>query len=515
MQIRIDKPYLWIPTDKHEREEKLHFYLDGEKIHEADIRLGTKEKGYMAFMDLHKYLGKTVEIQCGSEEKLQELFCSEELPAEEYPYRPLLHFAPRSGWHNDPNGMIYADGRYHLFYQWNPYGVTWGNMHWGHAVSEDLSTWEDWGPALVPDKNGTVYSGCAIQDHDNVSGLGKDALLFYYTAAGGRNQWSTDEGNRFCQRLAYSLDGGKTLKLTEHVCVPFVVNENRDPKVFYHEESRGYIMILYLDGNAFAIYRSDNLLDWEETQKFEIPGMWECPDLFSLPVKNQPGEKQWVFWSADGYYMVGDFDGYQFLPREERKMAYSSRLPYAAQTFSGTGDRVISMAWLRMKNTRGNYCGLMSLPTVLSLYKETDGYRICFDLVEELSRREEEWKTLDGMEICSNGKGIRLLLESDGTQTGEWRLNLGKLRVSVDFTNGSICALQEDGWTVAAQAFFQKEKKQQISMIIDQEAIEFFAEDGKIYGVAELEENILGKRLTVTSSESPRVSCRWCTYKND
>lgn len=133
---------------------------------------------------------------------------------------------------------------YHLYCQYNPYGYEWGNMHWTHAVSKDLLTFEDQGVVMEPDEYGTVYSGCAIKDEKNLLGYGKDTLLFYYTAAGGRNDWSKEAGNLFNQRLAYSIDGGKTL-IKSDLMLPYIVGENRDPKIFWHDEAQHYVCIIF------------------------------------------------------------------------------------------------------------------------------------------------------------------------------------------------------------------------------------------------------------------------------
>lgn len=344
MILNVEKPYIWLPVSKNAPERKLHFYIEGKKIQEIDIHLGKTDCEFYGCWDASAFLGKDLQVEGADKELLEGIFCYGKPYDNVYPYRPKLHAAPATGWHNDPNGMVYADGFYHLYYQWNPYGSMWGNMQWGHVKSKDLYHWEQEGLAIAPDETGTVYSGCGIQDKDNLTGYGEGTLLYFYTAAGGRNQWSVDAGNLFTQRLAYSTDGGKTLQRSEKFCMPHIVNENRDPKVFYHKESKAFIMVLYLDGYDFAVYRSTDLLNWEETQRISEPGMWECPDLLELEVKNAPGEKRWVFWSADGYYMTGEFDGYKFKPDGCRKSGYSSVLPYAAQTFSGVDDRVISMA---------------------------------------------------------------------------------------------------------------------------------------------------------------------------
>ena len=511
MTLKIGKPYIWLPVSKNAPETKLHFFIEGKKVQEIDIHLCKTDCEFYGCWDASAFVGKEIQIEGADKELLEGIFCYEKPYENVYPYRPKLHFAPVTGWHNDPNGMIYADGFYHLYYQWNPYGTGWGNMHWGHVKSKDMYHWEQEGMAMAPDEKGTVYSGCAIQDKDNLTGCGKDALLFYYTAAGGRNQWSEDAGNLFTQRLAFSVDGGKTLQRSEKFCLPHIVNENRDPKIFYHKESQAFIMVLYLDGYDFAIYRSEDLLNWEETQRISEPGMWECPDLFELEVKNVPGEKKWVFWSADGYYMIGKFDGYTFKVESTRRSAYSSVLPYAAQSFSGVDGRVVSMAWLRMKNDRGNYRGLMSLPTELSLEKEGNEYKICFAPAKELENLETEWYDNLKDTICPAGEACRIVLNPEAGTKGEWRLTIGKLRLTADFYSG-ILSIED----TEAHVYYMKEKisaEQEISFIFDQEVIEVFAENGKVYGTAETEENILGMDWELFRTEELKISEKMCRYK--
>lgn len=492
MILKITKPYLLFPVTEAAEKTKLHFYIEGKKVQEIDVRIGKGSCDFYTFWDVSPYLGKEMTVECLSDDVSAQINLSDEKPRTDYPFRPKLHACPQWGWNNDPNGMVYADGVYHLYFQWNPYGTTWGNMHWCHVTSRDLYHWEYQGEALAPDEKGTMYSGCAVQDTDNLLGYGKDALLFYYTAAGGRNQWSADAGNLFTQRLAYSVDGGKTLEFSDKFLMPHVVNENRDPKIFFHKESGGYVMALYLDGNEFALYRSANLKDWQETQRITVPGMWECPDLYELEVKNVPGEKKWVFWSADGYYLTGEFDGYTFTPESGRKMAYSSQLPYAAQTFWGISGRVVSMAWLRMKNNRGNYRGLMSLPTELSLVKEKGEYRMRFEPARELEDFAGEWQELSAESFSPEGKAAEFVLSTQGNDSGCWEMMIGTILIAVDGYEGIFSISDTVSRTYYVRASFDVKKEQKLRMVLDQEVIEFFGENGTIYGIAEMPENILG-----------------------
>lgn len=277
--------------------------------------------------------------------------------------RPSIHFTPQTGWMNDPNGLVYADGVYHLYFQHNPFDVQWENMSWGHAVSKDLLHWEQKDDVLFPDETGTMFSGSSIVNDHKMLGLPEDALVFFYTAAGNNNKWSA--GKQFTQRVAYSTDGGETLHKLNKGVLPAVCMENRDPKVFWHEKSSAYIMTLWLEESDFGIFRSTDLLNWEQTDRLTFKEAWECPDLLCL--KDEKENETWMFWSADGYYFWGDFDGFKFQTDGVRHAAYINKMAYAAQTYSNTGNRVISVPWLRLPNRGRNYTGAMGLPREFSV----------------------------------------------------------------------------------------------------------------------------------------------------
>ncbi len=292
---------------------------------------------------------------------------------------PKVHFAAKYGWINDPNGLIYHDGIYEIYFQHNPYGTQWGNMTWGHARTRDFLSYEELTPVLHPDENGTMFSGCGIINERGLLGLPKDALLLFYTAAGGTNPES--EGKEFTIRMAYSLDGGNTYVKSGEPVLESLATENRDPKVFWHEESLSYILVLWLDKEDFAIFRSSDLKQFMLSQRLTLEGGFECPDLFCLPVEGENYSK-WVFWAADGSYYVGDFDGYQFTQTQERKIAYERiyengeekpSLAYAAQTYFGVGDKVMSVPWLKTDCVAEQTTGVLGLPRYFSLKETTEG----------------------------------------------------------------------------------------------------------------------------------------------
>lgn len=269
-------------------------------------------------------------------------------------YRPEYHHTPAYGWMNDPNGMFYKDGAWHLYFQHNPYGSQWENMTWGHSTSKDLVHWEYQGDAVEPDALGTVFSGSAVVDKDNTAGFGKDAIVALYTSA-GENQ---------TQSLAYSTDDGMTFtKYEGNPVITSNVPDFRDPHMFWNEDIKKWNMILAA-GQQMNIYSSDNLKDWKLESSFgreygNHDGVWECPDLMKLKVRGTNKEK-WMlvcninpggpFGGSATQYFVGDFDGYKFTceskPEVTKWMDYGKD-HYATVTFDNAPEgRHVALAWM-------------------------------------------------------------------------------------------------------------------------------------------------------------------------
>lgn len=319
---------------------------------------------------------------------------SDAAPPRDEPLRPQFHFTAPAGWLNDPNGLVCVGGEWHLFYQWRPQPEDGPDKHWGHAVSRDLLHWTDLPVALSPDENGSVWSGSAVVDAGNVLGLRKGrtpVLAAFYTAAGGITPESA--GKRFTQFLATSSDRGRTwVRHPRNPVLAHVVGENRDPKVVFHAPTGRWIMALYLTGHTYGLFASADLLRWEEIQRLEMPGCSECPDFFEMPVEGEPGQRRWVFTAANGWYLVGTFDGREF--RREFGPAPQDAGPnhYAVQTFSGVprGDgRTIQIAWM----AGGQYPGMpftqqMGVPSELTLRRDPSGsgWRLHRTPVRELRR---------------------------------------------------------------------------------------------------------------------------------
>ena len=384
MNLHVVRRYLLIPISPNVTTEKVifrHTQDDPAILYETDLPIANELPVYHAALDLSAYMGEDIYVSFSYPTKGAYAWVFADTPPNHLCTQHAgVHFAPQSGWMNDPNGLVYENGKYHMYFQYNPYNTKWGNMHWGHAESTDLIHWRQKDTVLYPDENGTCFSGSAIIDRRNLAGHGENTLLFYYTAAGGTSERSHDRA--FTQKMAFSADHGETLQRDTIFCLETVAKENRDPKVFYHEQSSAYIMVLYLDDNEFAIFRSTDLLHFTLTKRLILEDAWECPDLFEVEVKGEDS-KIWIFWSADGYYFPGKFDGYTFTQTHPRRRAYVGKVPYAAQTISGCRDRVISISWLRISPENQSFAGLMSIPSVLSAINGVDGPVLQFSLPRE------------------------------------------------------------------------------------------------------------------------------------
>ncbi|MHC4639689.1 MAG: GH32 C-terminal domain-containing protein [Planctomycetota bacterium] len=308
-----------------------------------------------------------------------------EVPVYMEKYRPQFHFTPMKNWTNDPNGLVYYKGQYHLFFQHNPFGINWGNMTWGHAVSTDLLHWKQLAHAIEPDELGTIFSGSAVVDWNNTSGFQtgeENVLVAFYTAAGK----FAKPKKPFTQCIAYSNDRGRTwVKYKNNPVIEHIRAENRDPKVIWYEPTKTWIMALYLDKNDFVLMSSKNLRQWKKLQDITLPGSGECPDFFPLAVDSDPGNVRWVFWGANGRYMLGSFDGQKFTAETEAMSSVVGQY-YAAQTYSDIPESDgIQISWM----SKGKFPGMpfnqqMSFPCELKLRTFDEGIRLCLTPVKEI-----------------------------------------------------------------------------------------------------------------------------------
>lgn len=364
----------------------------------------------------------------------------------DHPLRPQYHFTPEANWLNDPNGMVYYEGEYHLFYQHHPASTIWGPMHWGHAVSRDLVHWEHLPIALYPDHNGTIFSGSAVVDWEDTSGFfdGKAGLVAIYTQT--LDIPDTDLSKQR-QSIAYSKDNGRTW--TAYAGNPVLSDERfvdfRDPKVLWHAASARWIMVLAA-GDRLCLYYSTDLKEWTFASEFgekegSHDGVWECPDLFLLPVEGQPGSEKWVLIVSIGddegqpegsrtQYFIGDFDGVTFTNNNGPESVLwldHGRDNYAGVTWSdaqGQGGARLLIGW--MNNWKyaniiptGEWRGAMTLPRKLSLRMQEDGIRLVQEVPKELSvmradrheLRDEQIKP--GSNLLHSYKGELLEIEAE------------------------------------------------------------------------------------------------------
>ncbi len=405
---------------KGEKKTLLEIFVDGEKLYELMVLDFSGES-----CDYYCWLPLPADGEDGSVKKesmitlkgdLSREYLAEVRQAEkpEYPQvtRPLLHFTAARGWLNDPNGLVYQNGVYHLYFQYNPAGTEWGNLSWGHAVSTDLLTFRQMDAVLYPDDTGTVYSGSGIVNEHGLTGFPKDALLFFYTAAGGSNLWS--RGRAFTQRMAVSTDDGKTLKKIPGEVAGAIGQESRDPQVFWHEPSKGYVMTLWIQGEEIGLLRSEDLRKWEMTDRFSLPGAYECPNLFCLPMPDSGASAgQWVLSVADGSYYFGSFDGYHFVSDGVRRKSYLNGLPYAAQVYNGVSGRTVLIAWLRTKNRGKLYTGMMGLPRELGLVRRNGSLTLQMRLVREYRQSKCRLTIPDtGEATAEDGVTVRIIEEA-------------------------------------------------------------------------------------------------------
>ena len=310
--IVLRKNLLVIPIENKAAPCPMTISLGDELIACATVELARDKVDFWTFVDLRQYAGQTVTLSATNPPRgFYAIHSSDRIPGAENlygeTYRPQFHFSSQRGWHNDSNGLVYYQGQYHLFYQHNPYGIRWGNMTWGHAVSRDLVHWQEWPDAIHPDLTGNIHSGSGVVDWMNASGLQKGhekTLLLFYTAAGGRNVWSKDVP--FTQAMAYSTDAGWTwTKYEKNPIVKHIKGRNRDPKVIWHKPSRRWIMALYLDKNDYLLLGSVDLKNWTRLSAITVPGVAECPDFFQMPLDGAENQSKWVFWGGNGTNITG------------------------------------------------------------------------------------------------------------------------------------------------------------------------------------------------------------------
>ena len=410
-------------------------------------------------------------------------------------YRPQFHFSPEKNWMNDPNGLVWYGGEYHLFYQYNPNGLEWGFMHWGHAVSKDLVHWEHLPIAISPDEDSkdkshaTAFSGSAIVDENNTAGLqqgSEKTLLIFYT--------SFECG----QRLAFSNDKGRTWhKYDKNPLIPFAKDDARDPKVFFHRPSGSWVMVLYRKPGGdeakqgVSIFTSKNLINWE--LQSHIEGFYECPDLFELPLDGDKGKSKWVLLGGSGEYRVGTFDGKQFTPETRKRTLDYGKNFYATQTWSNQPDgKLIQLAWMRGGEFPDMpFNGQMTFPCELSLRTTKLGITLCkkpIDAILTLHTKKDlikkEKNIIPGLNgnlvggISGKTLHIKATFDPKSSDGFGFLVRNGKKEVGTEIrydSNKKLLACMGGQAVVEPRGGLL-----QFEILLDRASIEIFANDGEV-----------------------------------
>ena len=509
MALRLADELLLVPIRNGAPKAEVSLFVGETRVRrfEAALADSVDDVSFWAYLDVRPFRDELmrVVVEGPSPSRVVLIRQGDAYPGQEElyheTYRPRFHFTSRRGWNNDPNGLVHYRGEWHLFYQHNPVGWSWDNMHWGHAVSEDLVHWRELGDALFPwseHARGHVFSGSGFVDWKNTSGFqdGDDPpLVVAFT--------DTEAG----ESLAYSNDRGRTF--TVYAGNPVVEHKGRDPKIVWHEPTGRWVMAVYdeTEERSIDFYSSANLREWRFESR--LPGFYECPELLELPTEGG-AETQWIVFAADGQYVLGSFDGRVFSPNHDGKHALWYGNFYASQVYSDAPDG----RWIQVGWARGNeYPGMpfnqgMTVPVELSLRQAPDGPRLFAEPVSELRslRRAHTSRpaaalvagdnALSGVEADVFEIDIVLQLETNAAVT----LTIGRVKIVADAARGTLrCGFVE------APLVLDEVGRVRLQILVDRGSIEVFAADGRVA----LSEGVLlpvgDKALTLSSRGSARM----------
>ncbi|MET0132478.1 MAG: GH32 C-terminal domain-containing protein [Kibdelosporangium sp.] len=402
------------------------------------------------------------------------------------PFRGQYHFSPPSGWMNDPNGSFYYRGQYHLFYQHNPHGLGWDTMHWGHAVSPDLVHWTNKPIALEPGVHpGDLFSGNGIVDTHNVTGLksGPDDPIVVFSGTNG-------------VIVHYSLDGARTFQTYEfgRKVIDTGTRESRDPKVFWHAPTRRWVMVLYANQgqNGANFYTSTDLLHWEFRSRLAADWMFECPDIYQLPVDGNPADTRWVLAAArDNSYVLGNFDGTAFTPTSGVQRADfgggAANSPfYATQTFTGDpAGRLVQTAW-QGGNHGSSWTGNLSFPAQLGLRTHPGGIRQTRNPVAELASLRRDPFSL-GRQTLQPGTNPLSALRADTYElTAEFDLSAAtatkfgfRLHTRPDGSHDREVGYDRSARTLYGAPLAPVDNRVKVRVLVDRGQLEIFGNDGE------------------------------------
>lgn len=525
VSLDVTEDYLLLPIQDDAPEGKICVVKDNEqKGTLMNVRLARERVDSYVPFALSAYKGQhiSIEIQgipetalCWKELKLSGSFDM----ANKESFRPVYHHTPAYGWMNDPNGMFYKNGVYHLYFQYNPYGSVWGNMHWGHSTSTDLMHWKFEGCVIVPDAWGAIFSGSCVVDYENTAGFGKEAVVAFYTSAK-----STPWGDIQMQSMAYSLDNGKTF--TKYEGNPILTSSEkdfRDPKVFWYAPGKHWVMILAV-GQHMEIYSSVNLKEWKKESEFGAMqgahgGVWECPDLVEIPVEGSR-EKKWVlicnlnpggpFGGSAAQYFVGSFDGKKFVnesPTQTKWMDWGKD-NYATVTWNNAPDgRCIALGWMSNWQYANNvptrqYRSANTLARDLTLYREGQELYLKSTPSSEVKKARGKKVSIPSFKVSEKHEMVNLFEEKQGAYEVEIVIqNAGaskiafcllndkgeKVSMYYDLNRKQFVIDRSESGTVDFSKDFPAvtvapanvDKELTLRLFVDRSSIEAFGEDGK------------------------------------
>lgn len=536
VRVTGDRRYLMLPVQEANDDARINILADGKIAETIYVRLAKSKTDYAVPFDLSPYKGKNVILDIvtpqgrGSVREAKEDACwkglaltdSADLTDRETKYRPLFHFTPRYGWMNDPNGMFYKDGVWHLYFQYNPYGSKWQNMTWGHATSADLVNWKHEPIAIRPDGLGSIFSGSGAVDRGNTAGFGEDAVIALYTSAGTSQM----------QSLAYSTDNGKTF--TKYPANPILTleSEARDPNMFYNAETGEWNLVLaHALDHEMLFFTSPDLKSWTLQSSFgkgigAQDGVWECPDLFRLPVDGTD-EKKWVlicninpggpFGGSAIQYFIGDWDGKTFTA----DTAADSLIPtkwldygkdnYALVSWSDAPDnRRTAIGWMSNWQYAAEvptmqYRSANTLPREIGLFRGADGqiYASSAPSPEVMALRDRLVVNASKVSVKKNARIYTLPAVNDGVceiiadfdaqkadslefvlsnKAGDrvvMRYNSADRTISFDRRESGIVDFSESFPAVTVAPTFEKNGKVTLRIFIDRSSIELFGNGGR------------------------------------
>jgi fructan beta-fructosidase len=524
-EITLEKRCLNLPVKNGGPKRQMSVLVDGQAPRHFEIELADAEPDWWAFMDIAPFKGQkaTLKVNKLPEDSagLKAIDQSDEIKNADTLYReklrPQFHFSSRRGWNNDPNGLVFYKGEYHLFYQHNPYGWNWGNMHWGHAVSPDLIHWRELPVALYPDQHGTMFSGSAVVDWNNTAGFqtGEEKVLVcIFTAA----------GSPFTQGIAYSNDRGRTwTKYGNNPVLPHIAAENRDPKVIWHAPDKKWIMALYLDRSDFALFSSTDLKKWERTSAVSIPGTSECPEFFEIAVDGNPQNTRWVFYGGNGRYLVGRFDGRTFTPESGPQTLHHGNCWYASQTYAdipAQDGRRILIPWGQMATPGMPFNQMMGVPVELTLRTTDEGPRLLANPVKEHASLRATSRTFPPQPLSPGdnplaglkGELLDLTAELVPGDAAELGFNLRGVTVSYDTRK------QELSCQGKKAALKPVDGRIRLRLMVDRTSIDIFGNDGRLYmpmGVIVPQDNLSldlyakGGRAQIAALEVHELKSAW------